>query len=397
MDIFKRKILRDQFVKTVNDHYQLFEKLNKLGKQVSKLTPDNVKYMEDRGKQFDHLITMLRSEKTLVVTKKVLDKYYRFYKPDPRIILVKTNPRIFLSAWTFVGFPEFTLECTKSDLEKQEDTPGKAMYTLAKRLINNFMMIICKNNLTKEDFYEFNKSMNMYNNCFMMFINMDRIAKIEELLKAWCSTEKTVNLMKNSPEKYSKIQQIRVKEQRSELKDLIKKIDPNFDMSFLDTYYSLSERFEQQYKKAYWDKLSEDMRNKEHEFLGKILDEIQTETMKMVPNNHKFHEEFKQQFDVDFIKSMVSNNALDGELFMKYANYLVDTMKSLQAQAKTQETQERWEKICQSFTAEESNTWDKIVPNTLRFVLELIQNTKEDIVNFHTMMNLGINPLMVSS
>ena len=73
----------------------------------------------------------------------------------------------------------------------------------------------------------------------------------------------------------------------------------------------LFNRIETMMKKAFWDKLAEDVKENNYDSTLKILQEIAERLCAITRNRKDFHNEIMERIDIDFISQKIKHNALE--------------------------------------------------------------------------------------
>ena len=423
------------------------------------------RFITVHGEQFDKLENHINNKVVQKISFVLLKRVYRYLNttmPEAtnmeemfnRIVAVQISPKDFLCSFMFMGFPEFLLLKSPSELNKDKSTVQFAIFDLSRRMIGSWGLVmdvqdkiestlknLNKDDLSDEDRIEnekllhnfkyaqkemlrkFIKNLNMYSNCYAAFKEGDRVQKIQEAVQRWYYLEKNRNMVLTS-KRYSEEQKkssiaVFEKDQKN-LCDMIKKIDPKFDFKYLDKYKTLIDKIEFNMEKSFWDSLEEDIKSDKCEMFSKMIKEIHDELVSLFPhknptagkkesekvpldklredffkkfNRDKMEEEFKDKFDVDFIRQMAQNKAYTNEQFIGLANYILSIVKELQAPARTPLMLEEWKELLGKIEDGTYDTREKQGVQIVKFLLEEINNIKDHIIATHTMMQLGINPL----
>ena len=154
--------------------------------------------------KFDNTTTYIRKKELINEIDLILKNYYRMLNNissnnnNVDVISFQLNSRIFLSLFIIFGFPEFNLTIKKTDLNNNNiNNINYDIYKLSEKLINN-INIFLENSYSDEILRKLIKSINMYSNCFMMWINHDKINKINELYNEWYGIQETIEDIEES-------------------------------------------------------------------------------------------------------------------------------------------------------------------------------------------------------
>ena len=132
---------------------------------------------------------------------------------------------------------------------------------------------------------------------------------------------------------------------------------------------------------AYWDILKKELNTDPPQFdqLVRILEEVRDTFCSLVPRRTDIHGEIYESIDVDFIRSMAKNNAIDGTTIYNLAIYIIGLVKKFQPR-EMDEDLENWEKdINTQFTS--GFTYDEFLITFFKTVftkLEAIKKANEE-------------------
>ena len=95
----------------------------------------------------------------------------------------------------------------------------------------------------------------------------------------------------------------------------------------------LSNKIKINMEKAYWDKIYEDMMNGNSISFGSLLEEISDKIIKLVPNNKRFINNFKEELNIYDIKIKIDDQNFMEEDFIICFKYIVNIISKLQSQS----------------------------------------------------------------
>lgn len=110
-----------------------------------------------------------------------------------------------------------------------------------------------------------------------------------------------------------------------------------------DFINNLFKQITDNYHKAYWDILREEISNNNFVGVLKILKEIKMLLKNLLPNNQKFHNELDEYIDIDFLDQLIKNNVFEKENMQNLVFYIISNIKKLQSPSDDDDT-ELWEK-----------------------------------------------------
>jgi hypothetical protein len=391
---FQQKFRRDLFIKSIQNEKPLFNKLIKFTTPTMTNTPVNISFITELGEHFDTLIKLLTESDTIQRVQKVIDKYYLYYNSDINISK-RLDAKKFLCFYTILGYPEFVLTLSKSDIGKlQEGLIEKDIHVICQKLFVHIANLLTSNTHTEHSIRKFNKSMNMYSNAFVAFLNIDKLKKIDELTKKWHYTYKTIKDVRASA-KYDEPQKkdtLTVLEKNLKTTErFIRSLDKKFDLNILIKYSDLNDRFEKQMRKAFWDLLKKELDDGVHDRVLNLIREIRDEISKLTPKNNTFNEKFTKIYNYEYIESLIVNGELNGNKFLDFSSFIVSVIITLQSPIRNKDTRSKWKDIHYNIANENVESWGEVYENVLGFLLKKIQEIKDDIINLHVLNNFGID------
>ncbi|AYV78421.1 MAG: hypothetical protein Edafosvirus12_20 [Edafosvirus sp.] len=387
---------RKQFICSFLELKKVFQDLFKLSSPIVETRLFESK--EDKNmvvnNNFDKLRKEMCNKKVIEMISIFLKRYYRLVNTTS--IAPRLTPKDFLSSYMIVGFPEFVLDSKKDELVKESNYKSD-IYLSSKDMLRYIDILFLYNKKPPKDILRrFTKSVNMYSHAFHIFLNYDKIAKIEELIQKWYHSDKTIDEIKEH-KKYSEVQRAEtLKVLKKTQDDTIKHIlflQPKFDLKQLTFYKNFTDKFEEVMKKSYWNVLEEDIAIGKYVVLMKILAEIKAELLNLRPNNVKYKEELDESLDFELMEQMIKNKAFDFKSLIRYAEYIIHKLIELQAPIRNDDTRKKWVEMLARMQNGDVGGFDKCATFIIKYIMELIQEIKDAIINSHIMSNLGINPL----
>ena len=337
---------------------------------------------------YDKLISHISKKETIDSVNNIF-KYYNTYTSGKKV-----TGRKILTAYIITISPEHVLSIKKEELTAEKSGYKYQIYDVAKKLI------LCINDISTKkqtDMIEdLTKCIDQYTEHFDIFIKLDEIKSVNELINQWCDTMATIEEVEKS-EKYKnnafqKKKTIKVVTNTlKKIEKYIKMFDKNYDLSKLKKYYDLKEMVTKNMKKAFYNKLEEDIENEKYEHLEELLKEISNQILMLQTNSPRMQEDFKEKFDIDLIKQMIEHNAFGGEEFIVYTNYVVNCLIQLEAPIKVRASKEKWKEMQTKIVNGEIGGFGKVVPYVFRFIYDLITEIKDDIISCDVMTSLGLD------
>ena len=379
---------KKNFLNTLKKKKKIFDHLFSL---INRNNINNI------NQNFDNLTSFIRKKETINDINNILKKYYRMINNisstsnDINVISFQINSRIFLSLFVIYGFPEISLSIKKEEIQNcNENNINNDIYKLSETVITNINDLYNKP-INTEVLRKFVKSINMYSNCFMLWINNDKINKITELYYQWHEIQETINEV-NESNKYNDKQKNdttnTLKKSQDNLIKIIKKINPKFNINNLKLYSSLSFQLKKNFEKSYWNILKNDLQNKDLTLLTKILNEIQIEIINLRKKNEKFINNFKEKYDIQLIIQLIEKNLFSEDYLMAYSQFIIDNIIEMQAPIINENTKNKWNIIINDIKNKKYLNMNQYVHIILKFILNNIPDIKTDILNLHILHSI---------
>lgn len=402
-DRIKSIYLERRFNKSFVLLKRLFKDLDVLHKPKMKLNHTNYKYIEEAGKHFDRLTDHIQKKQVLGMISAFLKRFYRYLnfglknnQHDPiDVVSVQMTPQIFLSMYVIAGFPEFVLQAHHHQLEQPRNQVdyGYDVYVLANESIKSTNNAYNNENIGRDELRKLVKNYNMYSNCFNVFKSTDLLDKVNELLQRWSYTKETINQI-NDSKKYAKDQKEEtlkvLNEQQEKIKYQILKLNPEFDEKYLDLYHQTSQKLEIQFKKAYWDKLRDDMNNDKYETVTKNILEIKEDLIKLRSKNKEYRLLVDKKLNVDEIVKLVKTNKSQDKL-LPYFDFMVRAILLLSSPSRYEETKQLWTANKETIVNHEYPSIKEAMTESIQLIHGFLQDLKDDILNIYVMGSLGMN------
>ncbi len=343
--------------------------------------------------QYDRLIKEMMNKANVKTINKFINLFHRWRKifdQSTNDVSTEITGKKFLSMYIIYAFPEYIISKRYEDLEKKYTMSGNdiyesienKLYNSAKRLAKYMDYILNGKNINRFTFY---KLVQDYNNNFNEFMRIDKINKINELLKQFNDVELTISEI-NVSKKYNiydkEIIIKTLRQSQEKTKKQFKLIDVNFDYSILDNYCKLYDIISKTYQQVYWDTMVLNLINLDYDMFNEILSEIKINLIKIAPT---MKNQFDDVIDIDIIKSQLNDDTYTINDFLFLANFIVDRIIYLQASFRNKETHYKWnglKEIMDSNMKEDSNYLSQCIANSLKFIYDQIEDIKNDINDF---------------
>lgn len=140
--------------------------------------------------------------------------------------------------------------------------------------------------------------------------------------------------------------------------------------------------------KAFWDNLYDELNKSKPNFLivMPLLSDLKSMLMNCVPNRQDIHAEFNEYMDIEFIESMVKNEALDNKYIYKMIVYIISNIKKFQSKSEDKDT-ENWEKYILKILNENQLNYGKLFVEFFKKSFKKVEKILYDSQKFMELLN----------
>jgi len=356
--------------------------------------PDDHNSIYETNKNFDELAAHLRRKDVIAIANAITKRVYRYIKDDN--VAPKMSGRDLMGIFCIAGFPEIVL-MDKELLEKNKNSLDYDVYMMARKVIGAWGTVLVSNN-KNESVRKFIKSLNMYSNCFKIWMSKDKINKVNELIKQWYDIGKTLNEVEKSV-KYDQTQKEitleTIKASQNKIKDMIKSIDSNFDLNSLDKYKTLYNQIEIGMEKGFWDMLREELADGKSKMLLDLLNQIHGEIISLLPSKSgniktKIIEEINSFYNMETIEKIISDENITGKEFINLADRFLAVILVLQSPSRSEEMVKEWNMLLETIYKNDDPIERGV--KILKFLFNETKSIKENIIKLSILSELGFNP-----
>ena len=177
-------------------------------------------------------------------------------------------------------------------------------------------------------------------------------------------------------------------------------LDKDWDKDFFEREYSkyLEEKkksiedlelaIKNNMTKAFWDNLYDELNKSKPNFLIVIplLSDLKSMLMNCVPNRQDIHAEFNEYMNIEFIESMVKNEALDNEYIYKMIMYIISNIKKFESRSEDKDT-EIWEKYILKILNENQLNYGKVFVEFFKKSFKKVEKILYDSQKFMELLN----------
>jgi hypothetical protein len=344
-------------------------------------------HIENLGKKYDKL-------------QKKLQHKFAIYEFNKLAKLINTNKkitgRLILSAFAFAGYPEFTLDIYRYELEELEEqiTIREKLYLLSKKIIYGLKNITTLHSfeINIKEIMKLREHIILYQYYQSLYLSIDRQNKVQELLLRWYNEETQIDLVEknNDIDDKSKSHIIYYsKKQQNKTINILKLIDSSIDEQFLSLYKDIIENVRKTYIKVFWDGIDVSFKKGSSESFINIINEMIEKLKILIPfkKRESVYKEIDENIDIEFIKCKI-----DSELFNEcdiknicdiFVKYLCSVCSSAM--------REKIVMMYKDIVEKEYDSCDERYKTYIKFILDQLNNVNEDIEVIKFALSNGIN------
>ena len=248
----------------------------------------------------------------------------------------------------------FLIKNHHSKIFDNDDNSEGQLIDISNEMIIKFKLVLTnfENNIS-----EFKSIFIKYNSIFLKWKEKDEKNLINELTKIFWELELNLFNLKDKTENVEGAEENKknielIRFQQNKILERVKMIGGekglehfgNYVPVFLNEDYlnNLFKQITDNYHKAYWDILREEIENNNFDGVLKILKEIKLLLKNLLPNKIKFHNELDEYLDIDFLSQLINNNVLEPQNIQNLVFYIIDNIRKLQSPADDDDTN-TWE------------------------------------------------------
>ncbi len=378
--------LKKQFLKNLHECEHIFKILWSFNEMKSKINQNQIDSFNKLDDLWIKMTRYLRNKNIISQINTLLKCAQRIIKIN-EIKEININSKQFLSLYTILIFPEFTL----SDVDN--------VHIKSDLIVKSSKVINCLNNLlnikkiNNYQIHNFVQVLNNYGCSFKIFMSIDKIIKVTDLMIRWYDLDKTISFMSHDTMNQDNKESIEyLEKQKIIIQGFIKLTDPGFDINLLKEYKDISQRIDKTIQQCYWDLLEEDIYSEKNIILHKSLEEIKNQLIILDKKSKKELDEF---FDLEYIIQKINNHVFSYHDLIELSNYIVEKIMELEAPVRNIKTKESWDVLKNKLNIEvksiQSNKsfMSKAVVVCIRFILQKIYEIFNDIIHLKIMMDFS--------
>ncbi len=363
----------------------LTETLENLHKYKNLLNVDNIRKLG-----FGTFSKMIRNKAILNDFGEFFSKLFDLEKIRKSNLLV----RKFLTCYIVVCFPDFVFN---NEIKDVDDLQFKNLSNKISILFNNIL------NYTNDDEHKVNSDVKVQEfkielDNFIVFFDKWKKKDVIKVLLPFANSYYELNdtlalVTQNQQEPVTddiKIWKSEIEKQKNKILQHVRRIDGDDAVSFVQNYQppklmiddKVYEQIEKTMKKAYWDKLKEDIENEDFSMITSLLIDVRDMIFQLIPNRQDIREEFNGKCDLELVEQMITQKAMDVKTVYSIALMFIEYLKMLQAPIDDKDTQEWCDGITNLFYTE-NITYGDILPAFFSGMFKRLEKIKQQLYDFY--------------
>lgn len=325
------------------------------------------------NERFDDIKKYISKKNVIIEIDTILNEYYRWFKIDENFVKISTKQ--LLAAWLINYCPTIVLGEIDCDEKKY-------VKLYAENIIKNFNQII--NNDINFNTIEFNKNILFYTNYITIFLERDKIEKINYYTAEWISLEKSYTLIEKS-KKYNDEQKNLILKNISKDKKLIEKniklFMKNFDFDRLKKILTISQNISKKIIDNYKSIIEKDIIEKKYEIVKKIL--IDIKNFIIIFNRKQKHklDEINEKIDAEYYIHLLKNDLIEINDVKIFGDFIIQYICDIASVECETESKEKWNKLKENII-----DMNILISNMFIFIIELIEIVKNELLDYEFLL-----------
>ena len=373
IDRIKQNFLLKKFINSISES-QIIKDLNDICTHMPSLFTSETEQINEK---FDNISTYISKKSVINEITNILCRYYRWNKLDENMF-IRIDARKLLSAWLIYYCPTIIL----GQIDSNEK---KFIFVYSEKIINLLQKI---NNKEKIDMVQFNKIFLGYSNSFMLYLEKDKIDKINYYTAEWISLDKSYELI-NKSNKYTLEQKDiilkNINNDKKMIEEYINKIFKNFDYDRLKLIINLSNNISKKIINNYKNIIYDDINNNKFEISSKILDDIK----KFILMFNRKEEEINRindTIDGEYFIGLIKNNVLDIDDVKLFGDCIVKYVCAIGSVTCEIENLKKWNDLKNIYVSKSKQDLIKLIADILIFVLEIIDIIRNELLDYEFLL-----------
>lgn len=326
---------------------------------------------EEINERFDDISKYITKKNVIIETNIILNNYYRWNKID-NINFIKIDARQLLCAWIINYCPSIILGEIDSD-------DKKFLLYFSRELIEQINIIKYNKD---NDMTLFNKIFLRYTNFLIIFLDKDKVDKINYYTAEWISLNKSYELIQNS-NKYTLEQKDIILKNIEKDKKLVEKyinnLSKNFDYNRLKLIMNISNNITKKIIDNYKQIIHDDIINKKYDISIKILNDIKKFILLF---NRKINEieKINDTIDGEYFIQLIKNNIIDINDVKLFGDYLFEYVSAIGSVSCEIDNKIKWTEIKKKY--ESKNDMVHLIADMMIFILDIIDIIRNEILDY---------------
>lgn len=377
IDNIKINFLIRKFKKTFIQNAYLFNKLDgiystKFNDSQSIFTDLDIEKENFENSQFDILSEIICENRNINIIRTILNLYYRIIRINKEYIL---TPKEFLSAWIISRFPKYIIQ---SGITEENIRVKLYSNNLIKHVKDIF-----KNNI---NFIRFNLDLIQYKVALKIFMNIDKINKINLYSAEWIGLEKSYQEISSS-KKYDDDEKRVILSSINNDKKLIEKhmkiLKSDFNYDNLKLFIKLANYSKNKVVQNYKNIIKTELDNKSYDILENIINEIKKFILIF---NKSIESEINESLDVSYIVQLLRNDVITNKDINLIAEYIISKLKKLASIKTEQDIDEKFNIIKTKYN--NNNNINTYISEILIYCMEIINTIRDEISSYDMLLKL---------
>lgn len=373
IDKIKQNFCMKKFIKNVIAS-NIYIELNELCNLQPSFFDTNSDIINNK---FDLISEYISKKQIIYEINTILESYYRWCKYDEKTGN-KLTARQMLSAWLIYYCPAIVLGEIDTTIKEHLD-----MYS--NKIILEFMNIYKNHKI--ENIINFHKTIINYTNYINIFIENDKIDKLNYFTAEWISLQKSYELIDKST-KYTELQKNlilrNIKKDRKMIEKYINRLFKNFNYDrlkiILNTSTIISKKIIDNYKNI----IEKDIFEKKFEISIKVLNDIKKFILIFNKKDDNNYDDINEKIDGDYFGNLLKNNLINTINIKQFGDYMINKLCEIGSIESENENIIKWNEIKDKYIIE--NDFIKLISEMMIFSLNLINIIRNEILDYEFLL-----------
>jgi hypothetical protein len=372
IDKLKKNYILKKFKKIISAT-NIFNDLNDLGNYNDMFCSEN----ELINIKFDMISNFIMKKYVIDDINIILRAYYRWNKNDPNLAVI-INSRKLLCAWLIYYCPNIILGDINTDDKNNLIVLSQKIIIELTKLSNNKLQ-------DNYDITNFNKIFLSYSNNITLFLEKDKIDKINYYTAEWISLHKSYESIDKSNRYESEQKQFilnNIIKDKELIKKYLDKLVTNFDYNRLKLIINLSNDISKKTIENYKKIIEQDIIDRKFEINIKLLNDIK-QFIKIF-NRKDNISEIDEKINPEYFIHLIQNNVLNINDIKTFGDYLINKICAIGSKSNEEEYIQKWIMLKDEYYKEENLIY--FVSELIIFSLDLINVIKNEIYDYEFLL-----------